>query len=59
MKSMIVITDFLWSFILFHGFGYSGGSIFVSTTNINCIVAHESSKTSINVSGEHTSDDVA
>lgn len=33
----VIITDFFRSFFLFHSFYFSGGSILISSTNVNSV----------------------
>lgn len=59
MDVMIFIADLLWSGFLFSRFDFSCSPILISPTYIQNIVAHQSAESSIDISRQNCSDNVA
>lgn len=56
---MVMVADLLWCLPLFKGLSFRSSAIFVSTTDVKSIVAHETTVPSKDVCAEHATDDVA
>lgn len=58
VNSVILVTNLLWSHTFRDCFGFGCRSILISTTNVNCVITHESSESRVNISWENATDDV-
>mmetsp|Transcript_34486 Transcript_34486/g.25579 ORF Transcript_34486/g.25579 Transcript_34486/m.25579 type:complete len:204 (+) Transcript_34486:144-755(+) len=58
MNFIVEIADFLGSFPLFDGFGFSGSAVFVSPAHVESIVAPKAAESCINICRKHAPNDI-
>jgi hypothetical protein len=56
---VIMVTKLFWSFLFLNSFGFSGSTVFISTTDIDSVVSHQPAVSGKDISWKDTTYDVA